>query len=96
MQSRGSCTMAFLPSSAPMCAYFAYSTQWLHKLIKCPGFDSRWLPAFSLSVCNENFALCTQFTKSHIFYSKSRENPYQVLQVTQESVSGTTSHVRCV
>ena len=29
-------------------------------------------------------------------YCKSRENPYQVLQVTRESVSGTTSHVRCV
>ena len=27
---------------------------WLHKLIKCPRFDSWWLPAFSLSVCNEN------------------------------------------
>ena len=49
---------------------------------------------------------CTQFIKSRIFYSKSRENlyqycksrenPYQVLQVTRESVSGTTSHVRCV
>ena len=49
---------------------------------------------------------CTQFIKSRIFYYKSRdnpyqyyksrENPYQVLQVTRESVSGTTSHVRCV
>ena len=49
---------------------------------------------------------CTQFIKSCIFYSKSRENPYQycksrenpyqVLQVTQESISGTTSHMRCV
>ena len=49
---------------------------------------------------------CTQFIKSRIFYCKSRENPYQycksrenpyqVLQVTRESVSGTTSHVRCV
>ena len=49
---------------------------------------------------------CTQFIKSHIFYyksrknpyqcCKSRQNPYQVLQVTRESVSGTTSHVRCV
>ena len=49
---------------------------------------------------------CTQFIKSHILYYKSRdnlyqyyksrENPYQVLQVTRESVSGTTSHVRCV
>ena len=49
---------------------------------------------------------CTQLIKSRIFYSKSRENPYQycksrenpyqVLQVTRESVSGTTSHVRCV
>ena len=34
---------------------------------------------------------CTQFIKSHIFYSKSRKN-----QVTRESVSGSTSHVRCV
>ena len=25
---------------------------------------------------------CTQFIKCRIFYSKSRENPYQVLQVT--------------
>ena len=25
---------------------------------------------------------CTQFIKSRIFYYKSRENPYQVLQVT--------------
>ena len=24
---------------------------------------------------------CTQFIKSHILYSKSHENPYQVLQV---------------
>ena len=39
---------------------------------------------------------CTQFIKSRIFYYKSRENPYQVLQVTRESVSGTTSHMRCV
>ena len=47
---------------------------------------------------------CTQFIKRRIFYSKSRENPYQyckshenpyqVLQVTRESVSGTASHVR--
>ena len=37
---------------------------------------------------------CTQFIKSRIFYYKSCENPYQVLQVTRESVSGTTSHVR--
>ena len=47
---------------------------------------------------------CTQFIKSHIFYYKSRENPYQyckshenpyqVLQVTRESVSGTASHAR--
>ena len=29
-----------------------------------------------------------------IFYYKSCENPYQVLQVTRESVSGTKSHVR--
>ena len=28
MQSRCSCTMAFFPSSAPMCAYFVHSTQW--------------------------------------------------------------------
>ena len=37
------------------------------------------------------------FTTSHarirISTAKSRENPYQVLQVTRESVSGTTSHV---
>ena len=48
---------------------------------------------------------CIQFIKSIFFllqvmrksvsvYYKSRENPYQVLQVTWESVSGTTSHVR--
>ena len=46
----------------------------------------------------------TQFIKSHIFYykscenpyqyCKSRKNPYQVLQVTRESVSGTASHAR--
>ena len=35
-----------------------------------------------------------QFIKSHMFNYKSYENPYQVLQVTRESVSGTTSHVR--
>ena len=29
-------------------------------------------------------------------YYKSRENPYQVLQVTRESVSSTTSRVRCI
>ena len=49
---------------------------------------------------------CTQFIKSRIFYYKSHDNPcqyckscenlYQVLQVTRESVSGTTSHVRCI
>ena len=39
---------------------------------------------------------CMQFIKSCISYYKSRENLYQVLQVTRESVSGTTSHVRCV
>ena len=39
---------------------------------------------------------CTQLIKSQMFYYKSCENPYQVLQVTRESVSGTTSHVRCV
>ena len=38
---------------------------------------------------------CIQFIKSRIFYYKSRENPYQVLQVTQEFVSGTTSCARC-
>ena len=37
---------------------------------------------------------CMQFIKSRIFYYKSRENPYQVLQGTQESVPGTASHVR--
>ena len=44
---------------------------------------------------------CTQFIKPYFFllkvtcqYYKSRENSYQVLQVTQEFVSGTTSHVR--
>ena len=26
---------------------------------------------------------CTQFIKSRIFYSKSHENPYQVLQVSE-------------
>ena len=45
-----------------------------------------------------------QFIKSRIFYYKSSENPYQycksrenlyqVLQVTRESVSGTASHAR--
>ena len=30
---------------------------------------------------------CMQFIKSHNFYYKSRENPYQVLQVTRGSVS---------
>ena len=39
---------------------------------------------------------CTQFIKSRIFYFKSRKNPYHVLQVTRESVSGTTSHVCCI
>ena len=39
---------------------------------------------------------CTQFIKSRIFYYKSHENPYQALQVTRESVSGTTSHVCCL
>ena len=34
--------------------------------------------------------------KNRIFYYKSCENPYQVLQVMRESVSGTTIHVCCV
>ena len=37
-----------------------------------------------------------QFIKRCIFYYKSRDNLYQVLQITRESISGTTSHVRCV
>ena len=39
---------------------------------------------------------CIQFIKSHIFYYKSRENPYQVLQVMWESVSDTASHMHCI
>ena len=38
----------------------------------------------------------TSHARIRIRYYKSRENPYQVLQVTRESVSGTTSHMRCV
>ena len=36
------------------------------------------------------------YKKPYFFYKKSRENLYQVLQVTWEFISGTTSHVHCV
>ena len=37
----------------------------------------------------------TQFIKTLFFTTRSHENPYQVLQVTQ-SVSGATSHTICI
>ena len=42
------------------------------------------------------FFFCYKSRENPYQYCESRENPYPVLQVTRESVSGTTSHMRCV
>ena len=69
-------------------------------LLPC-NTESCMIPCFSIRLTQANVwesmgkpCSCMQFIKSRVFNYKSRKNPYLVLQVTRESVSGTTSHAR--
>jgi len=53
------------------------------------------IDSHSMGVNGEALQLLAVYKKPY-FYCKSRDNLYQVLQVTWESVSGTASHARCV